>query len=57
MINYNQDLKKKKDCCNIIDIMVLCDINYHTEWLVEEMRENSESIEEMVCKNDDLTWS
>lgn len=44
-----------------IDHMVLSEINYHTEWLVGEMGgigQDGEPIEEdLVHKNDDLTWS
>ncbi|KAI5440894.1 hypothetical protein KIW84_010383 [Lathyrus oleraceus] len=41
-----------------IDPMEFSEINYHTQWLVEEMGEDGEPLQEdLVHEDDDLTWA
>ncbi|KAI5440288.1 hypothetical protein KIW84_025566 [Lathyrus oleraceus] len=60
-IKYNQALVERFEIRDKIDPMEFGEINYHTQWLVEEMREmgeNGDPLQEyLVHEDDDLTWA
>ena len=57
-IKYNQALVERFEIRDKIDHMEFGEINYHTQWLVEEMGEDGESLQEdLVHEDDDLTWA
>lgn len=48
-------MKERYNWCGKIDLIVLNNINYHTEWLLGAMGQDGEHVEEFVYENDDLT--
>ncbi|XP_050885002.1 uncharacterized protein LOC127088128 [Lathyrus oleraceus] len=57
-IKYNQALVERFEIRDKIDPMEFSEINYHTQWLVEEMGEDGEPLQEdLVHEDDDLTWA
>nr|XP_004513388.1 uncharacterized protein LOC101512383 [Cicer arietinum] len=56
-IKYNQDLKERYDCRDVIDPIVLNDDNdYINEFEVGDLEEDGELVEELVYAGDNLTW-
>ncbi|XP_050886272.1 uncharacterized protein LOC127091628 [Lathyrus oleraceus] len=60
-IKYNQALVERFEIWDKIHPMEFGEINYHTQWLVEEMGEMGEDGEplqvDLVHEDDDLTWA
>lgn len=56
-IEYSPALIEIYECRDKINPMVLSDIDYHIVWLMGEIGEDGERVEEMIHENDDLTWS
>jgi hypothetical protein len=48
-------MKERYNWCGKIDLIVLNNINYHTEWLLGAMGQDGEHVEEFVYENGDLT--
>ncbi|KAK4283950.1 hypothetical protein QN277_000847 [Acacia crassicarpa] len=56
-VKYNQALKERFDCRDVIDPILLNDIDDSNEWLVGEMGGDEEVAEdELVFEDDNLTW-
>lgn len=57
-IKYNQALIERFEIWDKIDPIVFGEVNYHTQWLVEDMGEDGEPLQEdLVHEDDDLTWA
>ncbi|KAI5409264.1 hypothetical protein KIW84_054898, partial [Lathyrus oleraceus] len=57
-VKYNQALIERFKIRDKIDPIEFGEINYHTQWLVEEMGEDGEPLQEdLVHEDDDLTWA
>nr|XP_027193546.1 uncharacterized protein LOC101501031 [Cicer arietinum] len=57
-VKYNQALKERYDCRDVIDPIVLNDDNdYINEFEVGDLGDDGEPVEELVYAGDNLTWT
>ena len=53
---YNQALKERYDCRDVIDPIMLNDIDESNEWLLGKFGEGNNAENDLVHEDDDLTW-